>query len=148
MGEAQDRWEGMKRRLADMNATQEDRQRISDDLSKAMYDMANDLVYPMDEEGNQLNIHWLIPMLSLHLAKCGWRKHEDEAVITQIPHPRAGQPQFAEDAVIYVPVDATGAIPPAFVSPPEDDPGHPVNDVWRTKTHVTVNGETIKGGMS
>ena len=73
-------------------------------------------------------------------------KHEEVATIKQIVHPRAGHPGVAEDAVLYVPVDATGAIPKAFIEPPEEHPGSQVNERWTTKTHITVNGETLKGG--
>lgn len=147
MGEAADNWEGMKNRLAAMQATQEERQEIARNMTKAMYDIANDLTYPADEEGNQMHLHWLIPLLSLHLAKCGYRKHEGEAMIKQIPHPNAGGPGIAEDAVLYVPVDATGTLPPAFTAPPEVEmPEMP--KVWKVKTHVTVDGETVKGGTS
>ena len=140
MPEAQDKWEEMR---AQMQTPADER---AFEVSKAMYDLANDLTYPMDNEGNQLNIHWLIPTLSFHLAQLGYRKHPEEAVITQVPHPRRGHAQVAEDAVLYVPVDAPGTIPQAFIPTPEEQPEDPMNDRWVTKTHVTVDGDTIKGG--
>lgn len=143
MGEAQDRYAAMRER---MGTVQQEDQEKSRDRIKAMYDLANDMVYPMDSDGNQINMHWLIPILSAHLEKCGYRKHEDLATIKQIPHPRRGHAQVVEDAVLYVPVDASGTIPEAFIPTPEEEPNDPMNDQWRTKTHITVDGETIKGG--
>jgi hypothetical protein len=125
--------------------TIEDSVEVARDRSKALYDLANDLTYPVDDHGNQVNIHWLIPLLAQHLEKCGYRKHEDKAVIKQIPHPRRGHAQVAEDAVIYVPVDTHTGIPKVFISTPEEQPYDPVNDQWHTKTHITFNGETVKG---
>lgn len=145
MGEAQDRYEAMKARLLAQGNTEEAQERARD-RAKALYDLANDMVYPMDDEGNQINMHWLIPILSGHLEKCGYRKHEELAVIKQIPHPRRGHAQVADDAVLYVPVDAAGTIPQAFIKTPEEQPVDPMNDRWTTKTHITVDGDTIKGG--
>lgn len=147
MGEAQDRYNRMRAQMesAAQTAGNEAIERARD-RSKALYDIANDLTYPMDDEGNQVNIHWLIPLLSRHLEKCGYRKHEDRAVIKQIPHPRRGHAQVAEDAVVYVPVDSTGLIPQAFIPTPEEQPEDPMNDRWVTKTHITLDGDTIKGG--
>ena len=143
MGEATDKWEALKKRMAEQAAGRDERGSKAQDQVKAMYQIANDLTYPVDDEGNQMNIHWLIPMLSNHLARLGYRKHEDDAVIKQIPHPRAGQAQVAEDAVLYVPVDMPG-IPPQALSPPVEAPEAP--QPWRTKTHVTLDGNTIRGG--
>lgn len=147
MGEAADRYYAMREQLeANARRVNEEEDERKRDRAKALYDLANDLTYPMDNEGNQVNIHWLIPILSSHLEKCGYRKHEDLAVIKQIPHPRRGHAQVVDDAVLYVPVDATGAVPQAFVPTPEEQPEDPINDQWRTKTHITFDGETIKGG--
>lgn len=143
MGEARKKFEAMQ---AAMHETDVKKQQEAEGLAKAMYDLANDMAYPVDLDGNQMNIAALIPFLSLHLARCGYRKHEDQAAIKQIPHPRAGRDGIAEDAVLYLPVDATGTIPEAFVRPPESDLSAPVNQPWTTKTHITVDGETIKGG--
>lgn len=147
MGEAQDRYNRMREQLAN-RAANRDAEEVgrSQDLAKALYDLANDLTYPTDAEGNQYNVHALIPVLADHLARCGYRKHEDLAIIKQVVHPRRGHAQVAEDAVLYVPVDATGTIPEAFIPTPEEQPEDPMNDQWRTRTHVTVNGDTIKGG--
>ena len=144
--DAQNTWEEAKQQVVDFRDNTEEEKSRAEDMVKAMYDLANDLTYPMDSEGNQMHIHWLIPMLSLHLAKCGYRKDPEVATIKQIVHPRAGHPGVAVDAVLYVPVDATGALPKAFIEPPEDHPGSVVNEPWRTKTHITVDGETLKGG--
>ncbi|AZS06585.1 minor tail protein [Mycobacterium phage JacoRen57] len=147
MGEAQDRYNQMRESLRQMSERrQNEEQERREDHAKALYDLANDLTYPMDSNGNQMNVHMLIPLLSEHLARCGYRKHEELATIKQIPHPRRGHAQVAEDAVLYVPVDATGTIPQAFVPTPEEQPSDPMNDMWRTKTHITVDGDTIKGG--
>ena len=148
MGEAADRWEAMRQRMSEQGRSQEERNAAAADMTKALYDLANDLTYPEDQDGNQVNMHWLIPILSYHLARCGYRKHEDEAVIKQIPHPRRDSPGVVEDAVLYVPVDATGTIPEAFINPPDpaEAPAEPVNQPWRTKTHITLNGDTLKGG--
>lgn len=148
MGKAADRYQAMQQGLAERAArAPEDARERARDRAKALYDLANDLTYPMDKEGNQVNIHHLIPILADHLEKCGYRKDEDKAVIKQIPHPRRGHAQVVDDAVLYVPVDSTGVIPPAFVPPtPEVEPVDPMNDQWHTKTHITVDGETIKGG--
>lgn len=147
MGKAGDRYDAMKKSLQDAAANDnEARAERARDLAKALYDLANDLTYPTDSEGNQYNVHALIPVLSDHLAKCGYRKHEDLATIKQIPHPRRGHAQVVDDAVLYVPVDSSGTIPAAFVPTPEEQPVDPMNDQWRTRTHVTVNGDTIKGG--
>ena len=147
MGEANERYNQMKKQLEDQAANQgnEEAARLQD-LRKALYDLANDLTYPSDAEGNQYNVHALIPVLADHLARCGYRKHEELATIKQIVHPRRGHAQVAEDAVLYVPVDATGTIPQAFIPTPEEQPHDPMNDQWRTRTHVTVDGDTIKGG--
>lgn len=147
MGEAADRYKAMREQLKEnIQRSDEGAVERARDRAKALYDLANDLTYPMDNEGNQVNIHWLIPILSSHLEKCGYRKHEDRAVIKQIPHPRRGHAQVVDDAVLYVPVDATGAVPQAFIPTPEEQPEDPINDQWRTKTHITFDGETIKGG--
>lgn len=146
MGEAQDRWDQIKGRTGEMTERAQGAEQRAADMTKAMYDLANDMTYPVDDQGNTINIHWLIPMLSFHLARCGYKKDEESAVIKQVPHPYRGQPGFAEDAVLYPPVDATGHVPQAFIQPPEDEPGHPVNDEWRVRTHITVDGDTIKGG--
>jgi len=147
MGEAQDKWEAMRQKMhRQMEANGQDAEDAAAAMHQAMYDLANDMTYPVDAEGNQVNMHWLIPMLSFHLARCGYRKVKDAAVIKQIPHPRAGKPQVAEDAVLYVPVDAAGEIPDMYVNVPEDDPGAPVMQPWKTRTHITFEGETIKGG--
>lgn len=143
---AQAAWEAAKNRITNYQDNLVTDQERHDDMVKAMYDIANDLTYPTDQEGNQIHIHWLIPMLSAHLAKAGYRKIEEVATIKQIVHPRAGHPGVAEDAVLYVPVDATGAVPKAFIEPPEANPGSIVNEPWRTKTYITVDGETLKGG--
>ena len=147
MGEAQDRYRAMRDglRAREQNRNEEERERAAD-LRKALYDLANDLTYPTDEAGNQYNIHALIPVLSSHLAQCGYRKHEELATIKQIPHPRRGHAQVVDDAVLYVPVDAPGTMPEAFIPTPEEQPNDPMNDRWVTKTHITVDGETIKGG--
>ena len=147
MGEAQDRYNRMREdlRTAQERASNEQVERARD-RQKALYDLANDLTYPQDAEGNQYNVHALIPVLSAHLEKCGYRKHEELATVKQIPHPRRGHAQVVDDAVLYVPVDATGATPQAFIPTPEEQPEDPMNDQWRTKTHITMNGETIKGG--
>jgi len=148
MGEAQDRWDALKGRVTELQNEQDETEARNKRQVQAMYDLANDLTYPADEQGNQMHIHWLIPMLSLHLAKCGYRKIESEAEIKQIVHPRAGAPGVVEDAVLYVPVDATGTVPEAFQRPPEDLPEPPAPpERWKVKTHITVDGETIKGGM-
>ena len=148
MGEAADRWEAMRQRMSEQGRSQEERNAAAADMTKALYDLANDLTYPEDQDGNQVNMHWLIPILSYHLARCGYRKDKEAAVIKQIPHPRRGGPGVVEDAVLYVPVDATGTIPEVYINPPapEEAPAEPVNQPWRTKTHITVDGESVKGG--
>ena len=147
MGEARERYNATRERVRVMASNSEDAAAKARDRVKAMYDLANDLTYPTDGKGNQMNIHHLIPVLAAHLEKCGYRKHEELAVIKQIPHPRRGHAQIVDDAVLYVPVDATGTIPAAFIPPtPEEEPSDPMNDQWHTKTHITVNGDTIKGG--
>jgi hypothetical protein len=145
MGKANDRYNAMRESLAHAGDTEEAQERARDH-AKALYDLANDLTYPQDNQGNQFNVHALIPVLSDHLAKCGYRKHEELATIKQIPHPRRGHAQVVEDAVLYVPVNASGQIPQAFIPTPEEQPEDPMNDRWLTKTHITVDGETIKGG--
>lgn len=145
MGEAKERFEAMKAHLREAGEGKESVERARDH-AKALYDLANDLTYPQDHEGNQYNVHALIAVLSDHLAACGYRKHEELATIKQVPHPRRGHAQVAEDAVLYLPVDATGTIPQAFIPTPEEQPRDPMHDQWRTRTHITVDGDTIKGG--
>lgn len=118
------------------------------DLSKAMYDIANDLTYPVDQQGNVLNVHFLIPVLSYHLARCGYRKDPEKATIIQQPIPGAAQgelPGVVEDAVRYVPVDAQGQLPEMFRRQ-EIEPEKINKTGWGVKTHITVDGSTIKGG--
>lgn len=147
MGKANDRYNQMKADLEEATRKRpEEEVARARDMQQALYDLANDLTYPTDAEGNQYNIHAIIPVLADHLAKCGYRKHKEVATIKQIVHPRRGHAQVADDAVLYVPVDATGTIPQAFIPTPEEQPEDPMNDTWRTKTHITVDGETIKGG--
>jgi hypothetical protein len=147
MGKAQDRFKEMREGLDERARTlAEDDVERARDRAKALYDLANDLTYPTDTQGNQYNVHALIPVLSAHLEACGYRKHEELASIVQIPHPRRGHAQVVDDAVLYVPVESTGTVPSAFVPTPEEQPNDPVNDQWRTKTHITLNGDTIKGG--
>jgi hypothetical protein len=148
MGEAQQRWEEIRARMrenleqAPQDENAEERARA---MTKAMYDLANDLTYPVDGDGNVMNLHWLIPFLSFHLARCGYRKDEEAAAIKQIPHPKRGEAGYAEDAVLYVPVDATGVMPDCFLATPQEAPVD-ADIPWHTKTHITYNGETIKGG--
>lgn len=143
MGEAQERWEQIRSSMLDNGKSPEEVQDIALGMTKAMYDLANDLTYPMDEDGNQMRVHELIPFLAYHLARCGYRKIQDQAVIKQIVHPRRGRPGIVDDAVLYVPVDSPGVIPSVFVPDPEE----PVEEAqWHTKTHITLNGDTIKGG--
>lgn len=122
------------------------------DQNKAMYDLANDLTYPVDHQGNVLNVHFLIPTLAYHLARCGYRKDPEKATIIQQPIPGAAQgelPGVVEDAVRYVPVDAQGQLPEMFRKQQEDPAMRDqVNkNGWGVKTHITVDGSTIKGGV-
>jgi len=147
MGTANERYNRMKQQLQEEAANRHsDQAERARDFSKALYDLANDLTYPTDADGNQYNVHALIPVLADHLARCGYRKHEEAAIITQIPHPRRGHAQVADDAVLYVPVDSPGAPPIALMPTPQQQPVDPINDQWRTRTHITVDGNTIKGG--
>ena len=147
MGEARDRFEAMRTALSERAVKDQERIELAKNTKKAMYDLANDLTYPVDADGNVMDVSFMIPFLSFHLARCGYRKHEDQATIKQIPHPQAGGPQIADNAVLYVPVDATGQLPEAFKKPLEVPPEARENlQGWRVKTHITVDGETIKGG--
>lgn len=123
------------------------------EMTKAMYDLANDLTYPVDEQGNTYNLHFLITTLSYHLARCGYRKDPEKAVIIQQPVPGAAEGKLAgvvEDAVRYVPVDARGQLPDCFRKEAEAfkavDVEQPNKDGWTVKTHIVLDGETIKGG--
>jgi hypothetical protein len=132
---------------AALEAAQEQRDKDARSMVKAMYDIANDLTYPIDEHGNVMNIHFMIPMLSFHLARCGYVKDPSKAKIIQQPVPGAkeGIPGVAEDAVRYVPVDAQGQLPEMFRKQEEEPPEVPTTG-WHTRTHITLDGETIKGG--
>lgn len=145
MGSKQEKFEALQQEVQYRRSEgQEKREELAKGMSQAMYDLANDLVYPVDQDGNVMRVHELIPFLSYHLARCGYRKHEDEAVIRQVPlPPTAG---VVEDAVKYVPIDAPGSVPAAFVKPPEGTPERPNTDGWKVKPHITIDGETIRGG--
>lgn len=144
MGSKQEQFERLRKEIQYRQTVgQEEREQLAESMRKAMYDLANDLVYPVDADGNVMRVHELIPFLSYHLARCGYRKHEDEAVITQVPvPPTAG---VVEDAVKYVPIDAPGFVPSAFI-PPAEAPERPNTDGWKVKPHITLDGETIRGG--
>lgn len=144
MGEAKDRFDTMRAAIKANASRDQEKSTQAKAMVKAMYDLANDLTFPVDAEGNVMDLQFLIPLVSFHLARCGYKKDPKAAVIEQIPHPNAGGPQVAENAVLYVPVDATGAIPEAFRAPPKTH-SRENTDGWHTKTHITVNGETIKG---
>ena len=131
-----------------LEALQRKREDDARAISKAMYDIANDLTYPVDAQGNVLNVHFLIPTLSYHLARCGYVKDPSRAQIIQQPVPGAAQgelPGVVEDAVRYVPVDAQGQLPEMFRRQ-EEVPEFVNNTGWNVKTHISVDGETIKGG--
>lgn len=120
-------------------------------LTRAMYEIANDLTYPVDQQGNVVNVHFLIPVLSYHLARCGYRKDPESATIIQQPIPGAAQgelPGVVEDAVRYVPVDAQGQLPEMFrrqeVDPEMRDQVN--KNGWTVKPHIVVDGSTLKGG--
>lgn len=137
--------------LSALEQAQRERAEKAAAIAKAMYDIANDLTYPVDEQGNPYNVHFLIPALSYHLARCGYRKDPDAAVIIQQPIPGAAEgnlPGVVEDAVRYVPVDAQGQLPEMFRRQNEDPnmQGEINRAGWAVKTHITVDGDTIKGG--
>jgi hypothetical protein len=136
----------MENTRAALEAAQEQRNEDARSMVKAMYDIANDLTYPVDEHGNVMNVHFLIPMLSFHLARCGYVKDPSKAKIIQQPVPGAaeGIAGVVEDAVRYVPVDATGQLPEVFKQQAEV-PEVPATG-WHTRTHITLDGETVKGG--
>jgi hypothetical protein len=138
--EAQKAVEQMRANIYAQNKSQEERNALAKRMIGAMYDLANDMTYPVDEGGNVMDVHFLIPLLSYHLARCGYRKTEGEAVIKQEPIPPG--PGIIEGAVRYVPIDGKlkGEVPLAFQKQP-DKP-----DPWRVRTHIKVNDETIKGG--
>lgn len=130
----------IRERLHAAGRSQQEREALAARMRKAMYDLANDLTYPIDEEGNVMDVSFLIPMISHHLAKCGYRKIEEEAVIKQVPVRNAQ----VEGAVTYVPIDSPGQVPPALRKQTLEEPVEMKH--WHTKTHVTVNGDTVKGG--
>lgn len=138
--EVKEPFELIKERIHAQGRSQRERDILAGKMRKAMYDLANDLTYPIDEEGNVMDVSFLIPMLSYHLAKCGYRKVEEEAVIKQVPVRNAQ----VEGAVTYVPIDSPGQVPPALKKQTLEKPID--MQAWHTKTHVTVNGDTVKGG--
>lgn len=140
----------MENTRAALEAAQQQRDEDARQMIKSMYDIANDLTYPVDEHGNVVNVHFLIPMLSYHLARCGYVKDPAKAKIIQRPIPGAaeGLPGVVEDAVEYVRTDAEGQLPEAFRKQEHIDPElqNAAAAGWKVRTHVTLDGATVKGG--
>lgn len=82
--------------------------RSTDELSEAMYEIAEVLTYPVDNRGRVYDVRFMLPMLAFHLARAGVRVHPDAAIIKKrrLP-PSAG---VVEDAVEWVGVNEPDSI--------------------------------------
>jgi hypothetical protein len=125
--------EGMKNTLRLKSISQGDKQELAQDTVKAMYALANDLIYPSDASGDVIDIRYFSPLIAYHLAMCGWRKDPEKVqrVREKLP-PTAG---VAEDAIRWVdPGHAKqGELPLAFRTDIEEKPNE---EGWHVKPFV------------
>lgn len=85
------------------------------ELSDAMYAIAEALQYPTDHRGRRYDVRYLIPVLSYHLARAGFGPVEGQAIIKPRrvpPPPEYEGTKWGEgwDAVEWVPLDAPESI--------------------------------------
>jgi len=85
------------------------------ELAAAMYDIADALRSPVDHRGRRYDVKFLVPILSFHLARAGFRKVEGKAVIKPRrvpPPPEYENTKWGEgwDAIEWVPIDAEPSI--------------------------------------
>jgi len=82
--------------------------RPNNQLTDAMYDLADALHYPVDSQGRVFDVKFMLPVLAYHLARCGAVIDPARALIKQRRLPPA--PGVFEDAVEWVSVDAPDSI--------------------------------------
>lgn len=92
---------------------------IADDITKATQDIADGLHYPVDHRGRIYDVRFLIPQLSFHLARAGFRWHPELAVIKKRRLPPT--PGVIEDAVEWVHPDAPDSIDDELAGATVDD---------------------------
>ncbi|QIG61804.1 hypothetical protein SEA_JULIETTE_25 [Mycobacterium phage Juliette] len=95
-------------------------------LSDAMYAIAEALQYPTDHRGRRYDVRYLIPVLSYHLARAGFGPVEGQAVIKPRkvpPPPEYDGTKWGEgwDAVEWVPLDAPESIDDELAGATIDD---------------------------
>lgn len=88
-------------------------------LSDAMYDIADALQYPKDHRGRRVDVRYLIPVLSYHLARAGCVVDPERAVIKKRRIPPT--PGVVEDAIDWVPLDAPDRIDDELAGVTVDD---------------------------
>jgi hypothetical protein len=104
-----------------MTATARTVKDIADDITDAMNDVAELLIYPVDHHGRVYDVRFLIPQLSFHLARAGVRWHPELAVIKKRRLPPT--PGVLEDAVEWVRPDAPDSIDDELAGATVDDLG-------------------------
>lgn len=146
---------------------------LAADIDAAMHAIADDLCYPVDHRGRIYDVRFLIPQISFHLARAGYRKHTDLAVIKKRRLPPT--PGVVEDAVEWVHPDAADSIEdelagasiadaarlspaaraelirrlggnpdPVAATQPDLDERVP----WRTETHIQFDNEESTSGTN
>lgn len=79
-----------------------------DELTDAMYEIADALRYPMDPRGRVYDVSFLLPILAYHLARAGCRMDSSKAIIKARRLPPA--PGVIDGAVEWVPANAPDRI--------------------------------------
>ena len=82
--------------------------RPENELSDAMYDIAEALHYPVDSQGRVYDVRYMLPVLSYHLARAGCRVDPQRAIVK--PRRLPPTPGVVEDAVEWVPVGAPDSV--------------------------------------
>lgn len=103
------------------------------EFEATMLQLAEDLKYPVDHNGNILDMNHLpdVPhTLATHLTKRGWRHHPEKALIKARKVVGAG---YYQDLVTYVPVDDSDE-PVAY--PPRER-----EELWSVRPTVNVIDE-------
>lgn len=83
-------------------------ERARNPLSDAMYELADALQYPVDNKGRVYDVRFMLPVLSYHLARRGFRFHPELAIIKPRRLPPA--PGVVEDAVEWVGINEPDSI--------------------------------------
>lgn len=104
------------------------------DIEEAMLQLADDLKYPVDVQGNVVDLNHLPdipPTLVYHLVRAGWRRDDAKRLIKPRP---VEAPGYYEDLVAWVPADSEDG--PIQIREPA-----PVSDLWSVKPVINETFE-------